>query len=121
MSAPAWPRIWKRYPFHRKANATSWDKGEAQARTAKKEKSQYNPHLYATDDQVRELEERCVDTGILISDFGIKRTYYLKTDHVIGVCRGELTSYVFAEWHQCGDIHGRPISEAALRNLGVKL
>lgn len=42
----------------------------------------------------------------------------MRTDIVVGVCCGDETPYVFAE---SGSIHGRPISERALKKLGAKL
>jgi hypothetical protein len=62
----------------------------------------------------------CVEKGTLIRDFGHKRTYYMKTDSTVGACCGELTEFVFAEENK-GRVHGRPISLAALKKLGVKL
>jgi hypothetical protein len=112
---------WVRFLKHRRATLREWDAGETLRRTAGPEAaSQYNPHLFRTDEQVRALELKCVAEGTFFSSSGRRRTYYMKTEFLVGACCGEKTPYVFAE--ECdGKIHGRPISARALRRLGVLL
>lgn len=121
MSAGQWPKTWKKYPYHRKANRDAWDSREAHRQTARNQKAQYNPYLYHTDQQIEAAELGCVNHGTLIAEWLHKKTFFLKTDHVVGCDKGEETSYLFAEWHACGDVHGRPISESELRRLGATL
>lgn len=83
--------------------------------------SQYEPIRYGADQEVENLEMECVKHGILIKDLGHKKTFYRKMDHVVGACSGDTTCYVFAEITS-GFVHGRPISEKALKqNYGVVL
>ncbi len=96
-----------------------WNSQEAHQRTAAPDAaSQYNPHFFGTDEAVQELEMKCVEKGMLISESVHRRTYYMKVDEIVGVCRGEETNFVFAE-ETSGNVHGRPISKAALREMGV--
>lgn len=111
-----WPKQWQRVVKHRQANAAKW--ASSQARTWSEGPygaAQYDPGRYGTDPAVEELELGCVEHGKLLSDTGKRRTYYRKMDHTVGVCSGEPTEYVFAEWLMSGEIHGRPISKSLLQ------
>lgn len=122
MAKAEWPKVWQRIEKHRKATVRTWASGEARAWSAQNEsRAQYNPIEFGSDDDVRALEMECVERGTLVREAPNKRTYFMPTDRVIGVCCGEETSFIFAEWHDSGIIHGRPISKTALRKLGVKL
>jgi hypothetical protein len=77
--------------------------------------SQYNPHRYGSDPAVRQLELKCFRKGILIEPRGAR---YMHLGHIVGVCSGEETEYVFAECSS-GFVHGRPISTIALKKMGV--
>lgn len=44
-----------------------------------------------------------------------------KADKIVGVCSGEETQYIFAEWRSDGLVHGRPISVKRLREMGVSV
>lgn len=68
-----------------------------------------------------DLELRCIEHGTLISDTGKRRTYWLDASETVGACSGDFTTIVFAEWVESGAIHGRPISKAALKRLGVNI
>ena len=62
---------------------------EAHQRTAAPDAaSQYNPHFFGTGPTVQELEMKCVEKGMLISESVHRRTYYMKVDEIVGVCRG---------------------------------
>ncbi|HVC94627.1 MAG TPA: hypothetical protein VND64_13090 [Pirellulales bacterium] len=121
MAEVAWPKVWQRYKKHRKATRRDWDSGKALKWSEDNEgASQYHPYLFGTDEAVRQIEFQCVENGTEIHASPNKRTYYLETEQIVGACCGELTRYVFAEWHRSGGaIHGRPISITALRKLGV--
>ncbi|MGH7139185.1 MAG: hypothetical protein ACREHD_25860 [Pirellulales bacterium] len=122
MPKAEWPKTWQRIDKHRKATVRTWRSGEAQAWSAQNEsQAQYNPIELGTDEVVRDLEMRCVDEGTLIRETAHKRTYFMHTDTVVGVCCGDETTFVFAEWHDSGIVHGRPISVRALKRFGVKL
>lgn len=122
MAKAEWPKTWQRIDKHRKATVRTWMSGEARAWSAQNEsRSQYNPIDLGSDDAVRELEMRCIDEGTPIRETAHKRTYFMRTSIVVGVCCGAETTFVFAEWHDSGMVHGRPISERALERLGVKL
>jgi len=71
--------------------------------------------------RVKIAETNCVEKGILIEQTENVRTYYKKLDHTVGVCSGEFTDYIYAEWHDGGPVHGRPISVKALEIMQVKL
>lgn len=126
MGKQQWPQAWQRRLKHRKATARTWDNGDAQLWSAQHQsESQYNPHLLRTDDDVRDLELRCVNEGVEIaSPSTVKRMFYMERpdlgDHV-GACSGELTYYVLAEWHRSGAVRGRPISATALRQKGIRV
>lgn len=122
MAKAEWPKTWQRIDKHRKATVRTWTSGEARAWSAQNEsQSQYNPIEFGTDEAVRDLELRCIEEGTLIRETGNKRTYFMLTEMIVGVCHGDEATYVFAEWHDSGMIHGRPISERALKRLGVRL
>jgi hypothetical protein len=106
------------------ANTRSWQSGEAIRRTDNEHKgpAQYNPYLHHTDDQVRSLETRCLEHGTLLAEFDDQRHYYLSMGKaIVGACCGQTTSYVFVEWHDDGDYHGRPMSVGELRRRGAKI
>ena len=117
--APA-PLRWARYTHHRQATIEEWDSGETRKKTRGKGRdSQYNPHLFYTDEQVQALELRCIQEGVTIKESGHRITKYLRLEGtIVGACRGMETEYVFAECTS-GDYHGRPISTLALRDMGV--
>ena len=106
---------------HRSATVGQWKINIVRTRTnERRAHSQYNPEIYSSDEAIRELEILCVDEGELIVDCDHKKTFYMKTETIVGACSGELTCYVFAEW-KSREVHGRPISKAALAKMGVKL
>ena len=126
MAKRSWSRTWQRRLKHRKATIRTWDNGDAKRWSAQHQsESQYNPHLFGTDDSVRDLELRCIDEGIEIpSSSKVKRMFYMERRDLgdyIGVCSGELTYFVIAEWHRSGAIHGRPISPTALQQKGIRV
>jgi hypothetical protein len=122
MDRPKWPIKWEYYEKHRKVTTRLWDNGEALAISRQDEsEAQYNPHLFQSDAEVSAIEIKCVAEGIPIKQRPNKWTFYLKLDCIVGVCCGEETEYVYAEWRQDGGIHGRPISEKALREKKVRL
>jgi hypothetical protein len=115
------PKMWQSRKKHRKANPRLWDDGTAKSNSAEPHgESQYNPYEFGTDDAVRELEFRCVDQGIMIVDEEHLKKFYMDVGRVVGVCSGEETTFVLAEWCS-GEVHGRPISKKALLRMGVKL
>jgi hypothetical protein len=119
---PRWRRLWTRYKGkHRQAHIPQWDSEEVLEWTDGGD-AQYNPHEFATDEQVRELELRCLDSGSLVRDAGHKRTYYMRCPGVtVGACSGEYTEYVFVEWLDSGTVHGRPMCESELKRKGVRI
>jgi hypothetical protein len=122
VSPTDWPQRWQRRNKHRKATIASWDSGDARAWSKHPGEAQYNPHVFHHDEAVRALELLCVHEGNLISATDHKRTYYLdlqvrRPGVIVGVCNGEPTTIVFAEWHVSGDIHGRPISTDVLNQF----
>ncbi len=121
MERPNWPQNWERYPKHRKATTRDWDSGLVLKWSAAHEShAQYNPYGFGSDEDVEELEVRCVNDGTPICMGETKWTFYLNVYRVVGVCCGQETDYVFAEWNLSGGaIHGRPISKKALRAMGV--
>ena len=126
MAGQQWPQAWQRRLKHRKATIRTWDNGDAQRWSAQHvSESQYNPHVLVTDNDVRAIELRCLNEGIEIASLStVKRMFYMERRDLgdyVGVCSGELTFYVFAEWHRSGAIHGRPISSTALHQKGVRI
>jgi len=122
MCRPNWPKNWQNRPKHRKATCRTWDNDDAKRWTADEDgEAQYNPYLFPDDASVQEIELRCIETGEPIKTTGRKRTFYLNCFQTVGVCSGEHTEYVFAEWLEAGEYHGRPISITALRNKGVRV
>jgi hypothetical protein len=120
MAPPPRPDGWLKYTHHRLAEIQSWDSRETHAKTrGPGADSQYNPHLFQTDEQVRAIEERCILEGIVIRETANKVKKYLQVRGVIiGACSGMDTDCVFAECTS-GFYHGRPISDIALRKMGV--
>lgn len=122
MDRPDWPKRWEYYEKHRKVTIKHWDNGEALILSKQDEsESQYNPHLFGSDGAVSAIELLCVERGDVIKQRPNKWTFYLKLNVVVGVCCGQETEYVYAEWRQDGGIHGRPISVKALREKKVKV
>jgi hypothetical protein len=124
MCRPTWTKNWQTKPKikkHRKANVRTWNSSNATRWSEQYEsQAQYNPLLYKSDASVKSIELRCVDHGTPIHRSPVKWTFYLKENNIVGVCCGERTNFVFAEWHSTGIVHGRPISRKALRLLGVR-
>lgn len=118
MCNQTWPQNWHRVDKHRKANLESWKRSEARARSANRRgAAQYNPEIYHTDEAIQEVELRCVNSGVLISDGPNRRTYYLQLDVVVGYCCGNPTQYLFVEWNRSGGmIHGHPIRTVDLED-----
>jgi hypothetical protein len=112
------PKSWVFRKKHRRATVREWEESSTCAFTLHDD-SQYNPLILASDDDVRELEVRCVDDGNEIRDSGHKKSFYLDAGFIVGACSGSQTTYVYAEWCS-GNVHGRPISEQALNRMGVR-
>jgi hypothetical protein len=109
-------RDWEQRNKHRKATSRNWQAGIEWTKTRD---SQYLPEL--TDEEVRVLEEGCIDEGTVYRDSPHIKKFYINAGRVVGACSGELTTYVFAEWHNTGSFHGRPISIKRLREMGVNV
>ena len=108
--------VWTYYPKHRKATCESWDKGIPHEFSAQGDgRAQYNPYRYGNDDAVRELEMKCYTEGTPMAGPFAR---CLRVDHVVGVCLGVETQYVYVECTS-GFVHGRPISPQALKKRGV--
>jgi hypothetical protein len=115
---------WERYLVHRQAKPEEWDNRTTHKRTkGKRADSQYNPHLFSTDESIRELETKCMREGTQIesSTDKILKKYMRVPGITVGACRGMDTEYVFARATMDGSYHGRPISEIALREMGVNI
>jgi|GEM_PF-5196362 len=106
---------WAYYKRHRLASRRTWDEGRAR-KSSEHGPAQYNPHIYQDDVRVEELELTCWRTDIPIPNRPNAR--YMRAADVVGVCKGIETEFVFAECTD-GFVHGRPISDVALRFLGV--
>lgn len=116
-----WPVTWVERKKHRLANRDAWDRSKArQMSSGSPPNAQYNPHRYRGD-QIQELEMRCIREGQLIGGDEHVRHYYMRMDHVVGMCSGDVTDCVYVEWSSDGSIHGRPISEHLLRLKGVRI
>lgn len=88
----------------------NWTKGEEPAR--------YKPGLSIS---IEDMEMQCVAQGTeLPKSHPTRRMFYRKYDFVVGASKGEETQYVYAEWHQNGAVHGRPITLAELRTKGLR-
>lgn len=65
---------------------------------------------------------RCIREGTMYKQTDdTKRCYYLNVGQIIGASKGRETSYVYAEFLRTGQVHGRPITDAELRQKGVRL
>ncbi len=110
---------WAYYPKHRKATCASWDNGVPHEFSAQGEgRAQYNPHFYGSDEAVRDLEMKCYYAEGIPLPGPFAR--YMQVDHIVGVCLGEETQYVYVECIS-GFVHDRPISRKALKKRGVDL
>lgn len=108
---------WMFVPKHRTTMA-DWDNEYPHEASAKPHgRSFYDPYAYGTDELVKELELLVWQDGILIER---RKAKYMDRGQTIGVCSGELTNYAFAECVS-GFVHGRPISPAALKRMGVNV
>ena len=110
--------VWIRYDKHRKATRRSWDLSHA-LRLSKthKSKAQYNPHLYGQNGAIEQLERACIVQGtVIFENENSRKCYMVKTD-VVGMCSGEMTKIVYAEWTRSVGIHGRPMSSRVLKQI----
>lgn len=115
-----WPVIWQNYKKHRRSTIRDWRSGKAKEWSRGDESNaQYNPSGYNSDEAVQKLELDCIRDGTVIRSSAIKKTFYMLMPNIVGLCCGTLTRYVFAEWHQTGAVHGRPICPASLAKMGV--
>jgi hypothetical protein len=79
-------------------------------------------YLPSINDSTREnLEMDCVTNGVLIRKVAKKRMYYKRQESVVGAANGVETNYVYAEWCQSGDVHGRPMTTEMLKKKGATL
>jgi hypothetical protein len=87
-------------------------------------KSIYDPHL--TIDQIRDLECDCVNDGLnglreIPSGVCNLRRFFRKFDIDIGVSNGVRTQYVLVKYQHNGDVHGFPVTEQYLIDIGATL
>ena len=106
---------WIRYTKHRKATRRTWDASIA-LKMSKRHKSQaqYNPILYGQNGAIEQLERMCIEHGTVVFENKNSRKCYMVRTGVVGMCSGERTNIVYAEWARNVGLHGRPISPAAL-------
>jgi hypothetical protein len=117
-----WPKRWYRYGKHRQSTTAQFQASHARKWSGQHGgSSQYDPVRYGTDQSIEQLEMDCVEQGIRIDGDVNVRRFYRHMGHVVGVCSGEFTEYVYAEWCVSGEIHGRPVSEKKLAKYGVTL
>jgi hypothetical protein len=106
---PFWDRLSNRK--HMKANKRSWERSLTKSWTgAPDEPAQFDPNLTEAELEEMELEIARGDGGTLIKDICHKRTFYRDMGRDIGASLGEMTSYIFVEYHNSGDVHGRPMT-----------
>ena len=123
-----WPEVWEYRDKHLRATIEDWDASRVIKSTQGCEgDSQYNPHRF-TRQNVRDIEIACVRDGIKIRDTASIRKFYMDARRflgddsvIVGVCCGQRTPFVFAEWGASGNIHGRPISTIALKHFRVSV
>ena len=106
---------WVPYRKHRPLPGLSWDEVVA---ASKEGPAYYHPDLV---DRIEELEMRCIRLGQQIGQHSAIRDYWIELAEVVGASKGKETRYVFAEWHQTGPVHGRPITRDELRRKGARL
>jgi len=95
-----------------------WDNGKALKRS-QDQPAKYAPHIDRNRQEA--LEMHCIDEGMVIKERADIARFYFDAGEIIGVCSGEETRYVYAEWTgpPNGEVHGRPVSVKQLRIWGV--
>jgi hypothetical protein len=102
------------------ANRRNWDRSVTVGLTGRpREPAQYDPNL--PTETIKKMEMECIRVGKegggqLIQDRCHKRTYWKEMGQVIGASAGEKTCFIFVEYHNSGQVHGRPITWKELRD-----
>ena len=66
------------------------------------------------------MEVGCLDHGIELPAQGRVRRFYQEMPFMVGASAGEETFFIYVEWEDGGDIHGRPITWRELvKNKGA--
>ena len=119
---PSWARD---YDKHHPLYSENWN--DVVRGTAGEGAARYHPSLTLAEiermeidviaganqqDQGQEIPDKCTLT---------KRVYWKCMNRIVGASRGKQTEYIFVEYAQSGDVHGRPIDEPQLKRKGAKL
>jgi hypothetical protein len=86
-------------------------------------RAQFDPNL--TDADLERLQLECVrsgmelaaaneQAGLILFDRCHVRGFYRRFTNVIGASGGEFTYLMYVEYHNSGNVHGRPIIESEL-------
>jgi hypothetical protein len=82
----------------------------------REEPARYKPDLPMS---IQDIEMECVIHGTeLPRGHPTRRMFYRQYGFIVGASNGEETQFVYAEWHQNGAVHGRPITLAELHMKG---
>jgi hypothetical protein len=74
-----------------------------------------------TDERQEHLETSCIKPENFIREVKSVRRYYMNTGRIIGAGSGMETCFIYVEHSKDGSVHGYPITEAELKQMGVKL
>jgi hypothetical protein len=117
---PYWDKLSNRK--HRRENLTNWQRSITRTLTSlPDEASQFDPNITDEDlarmliESVNADPDSSLHLGTPIRSVCHKRTFYREMSAVIGACNGEMTPYLYVEYHNSGLVHGWPISESELR------
>lgn len=107
---PDWPNRFYTEHGHKHGPAPDhlWQRSVIVAQTGQRGGvAQFGPGLDCAD-----LCMRCVTEGTFLPDARASvAAYALEVEFEVGASRGLRTRIVYAEWHQGGSVHGRPITE----------
>lgn len=118
-SFPVWQEAYnKHHPEYNRA----WD-ATVRSTSISPPTAKYNVRL--TLEQIRDLEMDCVTgQGIEIQPQGKPhvRVFWREVNEVhfsVGASSGSETTCIYVEYHNCGAVHGRPMTLAELKRKGA--
>ena len=84
--------------------------------------AKYGPHGEVTVEYIERIEMetvRMADHELLPRCKPTVRAFWRKMDQRVGASNGEVTEYVYVEWHLNGSVHGRPMTKKDLEKRGM--
>ena len=85
-------------------------------------KAKYGPHPQITEAMIEKMEMDTIVEGTeLPRPKEHVRAFWRKLDEIIGTSKGQLTSFIYVEYHMNGAVHGYPVTRDELVAKGADL